>query len=72
MPFSMPMWPLVLGTPGAAGSAVRRRWIIVDDTVRHEVDESEYRSALASCLRVEIARDPQADIVINLCFRTPP
>ena len=69
MPFSMPMWPELLGTAmpagkrDAAATALRRRWVIVDETVRREVDESEYRAALASCSRVEVTRDPQAGIV---------
>ena len=68
MPFSMPMWPLLLGTVAArpniaTDGPVRRRWIIVDETVRREVDEGEYRAALGSCSRVEVTRDGQAAVV---------
>jgi hypothetical protein len=71
MPFSMPMWPLLFGPatpagnprPAALALPMRRRWAIVEETVRREVDEAEYRAALASCSRVEVTRDPQAGIV---------
>jgi hypothetical protein len=77
MPFSMPMWPLVLRTAvtqavppeTASGSPVRRRWLIVDETVRREVDESEFQAALLSCSRVEMIRDPNDDVVTTLCCR---
>jgi hypothetical protein len=75
MPFPMPMWPLRLGsaaTRALVAGPLRRRWIIVEDAVRREVDETEYRSALASCNRIEVARDPHADVVTSLCFRAPP
>ncbi len=80
MPLSMPMWPPIFAaaatprpSPAPTGppATVRRRWMIVDDTVRREVDEAEYRSALASCSRVEVARYPHEDIITHLCYRTP-
>jgi hypothetical protein len=78
MPLSMPMWPPVfaVGTPRAITAAapspapLRRRWMIVDETVRREVSESEYRSALASCDRVEAAHYPHEDVVTHLCYRS--
>jgi hypothetical protein len=78
MPFSMPMWPLLLdapvpiGRPADAGSAIplRRSWVIVEEAVRREVDEREYRAALASCTSVEATRDPDAGI-ITTAYRTP-
>lgn len=77
MPFSMPMWPLLLDAAVPAGrladarSAIPlRRWVIVEEAVRREVDEVEYRAALASCARVEVTRDPHAGIVTT-AYRTP-
>lgn len=78
MPLSMPMWPPVFTIaaarqPESAVSAsplpLRRRWMIVDETVRREVSEAEYRAALESCDRVEVAHYPQEDIVTHLCYR---
>ena len=70
MPFSMPMWPLLLDTVRAGRRAdarsalpLRRHWIIVEEAVSREVDEGEYRAALTSCARVEVTRDPQAGII---------
>jgi hypothetical protein len=79
MPFSMPMWPLLLATAVGAGSPkgaptaipVRRRWVIVDESVRREVDESEYRAVLGSCSRVEVTRDSRSGIVTT-GYRTRP
>jgi len=73
----MPMWPPVFAAattranPGGTATPlpVRRRWLIIDDTVRREVDETEYRDALASCDRVEVAHYPHEDVVTHLCYR---
>jgi hypothetical protein len=77
MPLSMPMWPPVFAAvsqrdvPVATASPIplRRRWMIVDETVRREVSEAEYRAALASCNRVEVAHYPNEDVVTHLCYR---
>jgi hypothetical protein len=74
MPFSMPMWPLAFGAPvhalpAAAPGPARQRWVIADETVCREVDESEYAAALASCSRVEVARDPHDGVVTTVCHR---
>jgi hypothetical protein len=79
MPLSMPMWPPVFTAmttrtqpvPTASPTPLRRRWMIVDDNVRREVDEAEYRDALASCDRIEVAHYPHEDVVTHLCYRTP-
>ncbi|MGD0476024.1 MAG: hypothetical protein ABSB70_22775 [Candidatus Velthaea sp.] len=81
MPFSMPMWPLVLSAvpsaaiPGTAietGKAVRRRWLIVDDNVRIEVEEPEFQAAAGASSRVEVERDPHGRVVTSVCFRAAP
>jgi hypothetical protein len=73
------MWPGIFTTaaarataaPATAGSpALRRRWMIVEGSIRREVSEIEYRSALASCDRIEVARYPNEDVVTHLCYRT--
>jgi hypothetical protein len=74
MPLSMPMWPLMFGAPvhalpAAAAAPGRRRWVIVDASVRREVDETEYAAALASCGRVEQDRDPHDGIVTHVGYR---
>jgi hypothetical protein len=60
MPLSMPMWPAV---------SMRRRWMIVDDTVRREVTQAEYRAALQSSSRVEVAHFPHEDVLTHFCYR---
>jgi hypothetical protein len=75
MPFSMPIWPLVLGPvprnlPAATPRRLpdRRRWVIVKQTVRREVDEAEYRAVLSACRRVEVSGDPRDDVVTSCCY----
>jgi hypothetical protein len=71
MPLSMPMWPPVFAvtapravTPASASPIpLRRRLMIIDETVRREVSEAEYRAALESCSRVEVAHYPSEDVV---------
>lgn len=77
MPLPMPMWPptsanppaRVTARPAPAAIAIRRRWMIVDQSIRREVQEAEYRAALASCERIEVAHYPDEDVVTYLCFR---
>jgi hypothetical protein len=82
MALSMPMWPPVFtvavthapvpwasASPSALLIAVRRRWMIVDDTVRREVTQAEYQAALESCSRVEVAHFPREDVLTHFCYR---
>jgi len=80
MSLSMPMWPPIFITAAPARAAhpkpaptplpVRRRWMIVEDNVRREVEEREYRDALASCNQVEVAHYPHEEVITHLCYRT--
>lgn len=77
MPLAMPMWPpiftaapahpAVAATPLAA--AARRRWLIVDENLRREVDEREYTAALGSCDQVEVVHYPHEDVITHMCYR---
>ncbi len=82
MALSMPMWPPVFTmavarepAPGASASPSaihlpkRRRWMIVDDTVRREVTQAEYQAALESCSRVEVAHFPRENVLTHFCYR---
>ncbi len=80
MSLSMPMWPPIFitaapahvarPTPAPTPPPIRRRWMIVEDNVRREVEEREYGAALASCNGVEVARYPHEEVITHLCYRT--
>jgi hypothetical protein len=74
----MPMWPPIFtaapAQPAAtatplATAAARRRWLIVDENLRREVDEREYTAALGSCDRVEVVHYPHEDVITHMCYR---
>ncbi|GAC1425321.1 MAG: hypothetical protein NVSMB64_32370 [Candidatus Velthaea sp.] len=70
---ALPMWPPVsfaAAKPIAlVATAIRERWIIVDGSVRREVSERDFRGALGTCARIEVARYPHDDVVTHICYR---
>jgi hypothetical protein len=74
----MPMWPPVFTTVAAhdanptggtpAATPLRRRWMIVEGSARHDVSEAEYRQALEACHRIEIAHFERNDVITYVCY----
>ena len=67
------MWPAIAiagAHPARAVTTnVHDRWIIVDGSVRREVSERDFRGALGTCARIEVARYPHDDAVTHICYR---
>jgi hypothetical protein len=69
---ALPVWPPTFIATTAAPSPspdARERWVVVDGSIRRNVDEREYLSELASCRRIEVIRYPHDSYVTHVCYR---
>jgi len=64
-----PTAPVAVAESSAAIANVYQRWIIVDGSARHEVSERDFRGALGTCARIEVARYPHDPWVTHICYR---